>query len=97
MDILFKFLLFYSVNHLLKKIDIDYFKFKLNEKKQEYILEYCSTSTSKHPDGKYHPIISEIIVVPVMYNNLPVTEITKNAFKDSINAKLVIIPDTIKK
>lgn len=54
-------------------------------------------SSRKHTDGKNHPIISEIIVVPAMYNNLPVTEITKNAFKDSINAKLVIIPDTIKK
>lgn len=85
------------VNHFLNKINIDYFKFKLNKKKQEYVLEYYSLSKDKYSDAKYHPIMGEILVVPAMYNNLPVTEIAKKAEYYSTNIKLVVLPDTIKK
>lgn len=84
------------INHFLKKVAIHYFRFELNKEKQEYILKDFSSNDRNARQRKSGILKEEIIVVPAMYNNLPVTGIAK-VDQPYGRSSFVIIPDTIKK
>ena len=83
------------INHFLKKIAIHYFSFELNKEKQEYILKTVDSNYGNGRERKSSILNGKTIVVPAMYNNLPVTEIDK--IDQYGYSNFVILPDTIKK